>query len=150
MRDEWMPVASQWVEPWEGCRFTDRRSLVLIDRDWWYVFDREKARAELHDVPTLEGRDLYIPDLTHQPTAREAVARLALFLGAPDGVVRDGVGMVRRDWGWQLLSAEHHYEDPAWDWNDCPAMHDIPADSRPLAIATAWREARKARQCGGR
>jgi len=136
----WQEIAA-CIPPWDGCK-TDDGDFVVAVLDG----GRVQVRDESWDDHPETGREpwaLFVPGLTHPPTAREAVARLALFLGAPEEAVDECVAFWS-DWPHSMTLAA----GVSKDWGDSFSwMHEFGFNEkcRPLAIATAWREARKMR-----
>jgi len=145
----WQDIAREWVAPWSWCVLSDGRTsgVKMTGR-------LGTPGGKVYTVRTKQGTknitaSMAFVDLTHPPTAREAVARLALVLGAPEEVVAEGVVFHcdRNTGWWNLLAGPWETMDvgtmPGWWAYDL--ARDIPADQRPLAIALAWREARMAK-----
>ena len=133
----WQEKAKR-IPPWEGCKTDDGDFVVGVYEDGWV-----QVRGESWDDHPESGReawDLFAPDLAHAPTAREACAQLALFLGAPPEAVAEGVIFYHECGAW-ILAAGH---DGQWEWiphKRQGGVQLVPADQRALAIATAWEEA---------
>lgn len=131
----WQEKAKR-IPAWEGMR-TARGDLVVCE----YMpghFTITDSGASYRD------EDL-TPDLPHGPTAREACAQLALFLGAPKDAVADGVQFhyspLEGHWILQAGGGQ------VWDWDH--VFSDIQTTNRPLAIATAWCWALDMMECEG-
>ena len=132
----WQDIAREWVPPFPGDRTVSGYRPLDHDCDEMpgYPDGSDGGWTGDDNADTFDPT----PDLTHPPTAREAVARLALFLGAPEDAVAEGVTFYRfmdhMDPLWELRAGRGFMR--AWHMR-------IDTDSRPLAIALAWREARQ-------
>ena len=162
MPDHWRTIAREWVEPWEGARGIHWRKgwqedgWILELRDDGFMgflqdygdmeyFEDYDDGATQHWAPDEDCDEQPITvDLTHPPTAREAVARLALFLGAPEETVAEGVRFYRAFDGWHVDAGISGSPGSQACWG--PVFVCAPEAIRPLAIATAWMEARQARE----
>ena len=152
----WQDIAREWVEPWEGARvlLDDGLSYLRIGDDpkrpLFVSMHGSTLRWHPHSQRLYSAAVIAPPDLTHPPTAREGVARLALFLGAPEDAVAEGAlfyNDIRNGGGgaWVIEAGC----GPDWSFMFELDHDDAPADQRPLAIATAWRKARMAKECEG-
>ena len=104
---------------WEGAKLTSDSSVPV---PIFYVKGVEPV------YPLYFGEETPYPDLTHRPTANEALCRLALAMGASEEAVEEGVVFLRygpREW--RLMAGR------MWEF-------EIDTDDRPTAIARAWKE----------
>jgi hypothetical protein len=134
----WQTLAREWIEPWEGARDVHGLFVCVVAADGY--------TERLGETGDRYGRGDCTVDLTHPPPPPEAVARLALFLGAPEDAVEEGVCFYLEDGiGWDLSAGGA----AGWAHSDHfirAIAPQVPADNRPLAIATAWMEARKQKE----
>jgi len=134
----WQDIAREWVEPWEGAKDVHGLFVCVVGADGY--------TERLGEAGDRYGRADCCVDLTHPPTAREAVARLALFLGAPVEAVEEGVRFYMRGGVWWIDAGCDTLADGEAFWGSEHFDIDAGSKDRPSAIATAWREARQAKE----
>jgi len=152
----WQEKAKR-IHVWRGAR--DVRGFLMVGpgldgkiriSDPGASFDRDHEIVPCHKQ--MDPAE-FIVDCADPATAREACAQLALFLGAPVEAVEEGVMLYYRpnDGGWWIV-AGHYGSAYAYcpvRWIHGAVARGVPADNRPLAIATAWEEALAAEECEG-
>ena len=142
----WQELAKR-IPLWTGCwaMVGGRRRLVEFIGQGMVLYRDKSGVKKPTDIDRLLAApevDAF-PDLTDPDTARGAIARLALAMGAPAEVVAIGVRFYRPETieteagFWRADAGKPVFEEQQWDWcSQSPLAMGI--TDRPTAIATAW------------